>query len=423
MLRWVSQSEGVDAVRQMLEADGNPVTRCEFFQRNVTLLDGASIFVPNSIVAVTQNQGTVILLDGVLTHRAAQVVWDQYTDPAEETLFFTSPGGYGFRRAATEILTYPQRYGTSFVRPHIVGYSAGGGVAYWLARFMNPPGGPNPPSSLTTFGMPKPLKQGQFGAEFGNNGAHWILSDDPVPLVPPPISTYQRIMGGLSIFQGRRISGYCTPQGVLQITLNGSIIREPLPSQVGADPVSAIQRWIQLADEGVATSHSLDAYVGRLLAAGASLPIAEQPYAPDTSDGGTGGGMDYPDAAGSTPAVVVGPDLQTALQGAINVVAEEQLMSAQRQNAQPPTIPDDRAFHAVRRGRTWYVTFSGEIFASAPHRRGARSLAATGNLFIRKLQTRAGVDTNALVNQWADYLLGAVDPATGFRPTMEEGLV
>jgi hypothetical protein len=279
-------------------------------------------------------------------------------------------------------------------------HSAGAGVAILLMALMQANFSAPFPAGLCAFGTPAvghtaDIQTSGFGA-----WTHWMNVDDAVPLVPPSLTSYERITAGLSVFQCQYLSLWAFLGSGIQIGLAGQINAGNSPASSPVPATSQIGNWLASQEAGLETPHSLNVYVARL-----TLAVGPTPSAPVIA----------PTAA---PLVAVVQPPVTVIRQAIADTVQTQFADASRQNAQPVDIPPANLFYAQRAGKVWSVFFGGVKVADAPHKRRARSLANLGNAWLRRLQNEAVVYTDDLGSQFAAYLSAAADPTSGIEPTM-----
>ena len=150
---------------------------------------------------------------------------------------------------------------------------------------------------------------------------HWMNADDAVPFIPPPATRTTGWALGLSVRQLNRISGFCTYNNGLCITLNNAIVASSIPTSNVPPATSAIGTWLQQQDQGLQTAHSISTYISRLNAiiairAGQDAQPAPAPQAP-------------------IPVPLAPRDARRLVQE-LNQTA---FFDASRQNAQPARIP------------------------------------------------------------------------------------
>jgi hypothetical protein len=285
------------------------------------------------------------------------------------------------------------------------GHSAGGPIAaygyvYNLGQYRQA----LYPSYLVTIGAPSWGTPSIYQQLLPYATSAWFLSNDPVPIVPPPLTFAQRWWAGLTYGQANRLSRFSYWPGGVQIDLSNVVTTQVSPTQIGPDPVGSVQSWLSLTASGVQTSHSIATYIARMTAALPPPPaLIPTPLPP----------LPVPPAQQVTTAQIT---------ATVNAAVQTSFQRSDLQNADPVIIPLPELFAVTRVGRVYYVTFGGQVVATGPHRRGAHQLAREGNAFLRSMQSRAGVDTAEMAGQFSAYLDAATDPTQGFQPVMIDGL-
>lgn len=423
LLRAVQNDVSQESINEMVRADGEIVnTSFKIDAATYSVTGGGRVF-RSKVSVVRTNNVDLLIAGGVSNREEGEKAWETYYNAgAFHTFLVASDGPAGLIESARQFMLNPQM---SFASANfqIIAYSYGAAWSHFVWNFWNSLAYAASQKTFVTFGGTKAAKGFGTANIQPTDTRHWFLSDDPVPLIPPNPTSAQRILAGMTVGQGQNISGYSYCAGGVEVTLSNLYRGTPSPDEVGLDPVTAIRNWISVAAQGLQNSHSLDTYIARFNAAGARLPEAEHPYAPDTATGGTGGGGDYDGATNQTPAVIAPIATVGEIRAAEASVVQTQFESGRVQSAHPPIIPQEQEFIAFRRGRLWFVSFRGQTIAAAPHRRGARALANAGNDMLRKLQIKATVDPEQLVQAMSAYLASASDGAQGFSPPMAQGLL
>lgn len=351
-----------------------------------------------------------VFIGGAPTVAAGAEIWSEYQGTGLSNLFGSLQGAtvpYYQTQANNLLQSFaatapPYTWFTSY-RPIVHGYSAGGGVAYWFIQgclALQPNAGWRP--NLQTFGSPKFGGAGEYNGFLPGDSAAWFLSDDPVPAIPPPLGFWTRIWAGLSVWSANHMQLFRPWPGGVQIDLNGNIRAVESPTQLQGDPVGAIENWIAATSQGTQTSHTLLTYQSRIDAA---VPPASPPGPPI---------RELP-APNVTPLIPV-----TQIRQAITAAVETQFTNGAIQNAQPVVIPPEQAFSHVKIGLVYYTTFGGVPISAAPHKKGARALARTGNLFLRTMQNKGFFDTTTFQSQLQAYFELATEAGNGFAPLMIE---
>jgi hypothetical protein len=348
--------------------------------------------------STTDNQNMCVFISGVKTQAAGEGVWNGYTGTG--TPFSIGPYDNDYLVGiATDLFNRLSPFISRRRNVWIVGYSAGGVVGEILRRLILA-SAPDTVISLTGVGSPKFQKDIDVRQGQGDETYLITCDDDPVPLIPPSVSVWDRVMAGLNYWQGERIQHFKPWPSGTNIDPTGGFTGGASPARLPTPPLTAIGSWLNQANQGVLTVHSIEVYQARIsLATGTmSAPPATAPVAP--------------------PAFNPAPATVAVIRGAITTSQQTIFTDGNRQNANPVVIPDDRLFTARRRGKVWRVYFGDVEIATAPKRKRALALKNEGNAFIRRLQNEAIVNADALAQCWSDYLAVASDPTSGFVPAL-----
>lgn len=404
---------------QILNDDGCEVTRSEIVYGSVmSNTSGPTGVRPHCYWAFTRNAGHQVFLGGATTRTRTQAIVDMLADPPDTYLNDRSPFVGPYDGGAAALAALPPFSDSRDNDTTITGYSLGGAVGFWLIQKILEVYGRTDFTKLCTFGMPKPYRYDKRPGFTSFNQCHWFLSDDPVRIVPPDLTFYQRFVAGFSRFQAARMSGYVSVGNSWEILKSGQGRYRAEPSELGPDPVQAIRDWIALAESGTPTSHSLTTYQARIIANGGRLPDEVDQYVPDSGAGGTGGGSDDHPPTSTTPQII-SPILTNSAAGVIQQEYAQTIFRVARdQTAAPVIIPPAQQFSTYRSGKVWFVQFGDTTFAVGPHKRGARQLARAGNAMLRSMQARGGISAADLESAWNAYLGAAANPADGFQPLM-----
>jgi hypothetical protein len=348
------------------------------------------------------SEGTLkVFVSGVSTAAMGQLIWNFYTGPHGAVNVF----GAGFsqitpQQAAASVFTNVVNGQFPWSAIHATGYSWGGVVMQQLLALLAGAISPQTFSGLTTIGSPKPFVQPDQGLQQWTSIYSWFNEDDAVPLIPPDITTLQRMLAGLSVGQGRRLASFQRWESGISITQTGLIIPSPTPTANPIPQATQVGNWLAQTEAGIQTPHSIPVYVARLTLAVANTPVPQAV-------------INVPSQPGLSHSV-------TATAVARQQVGFQQTVftDATRQNSTPVVVPSSNVFFAARTGRIWYVYFGGVQIAMAPKKRRARALANLGNAWLRKLQNEAVVNAADLSSQFTSYLQAASDPLGGFEPVM-----
>jgi hypothetical protein len=423
LLAMQNLEDPLPTITNQLIADGfNVLSSVLNIKALVTAPDGRIVFRPAWAYFTTSSGEMFIFIAGAEARNDAQVVWDGVTGATPVTSLTGSSVVSDGMVAAQAIFDGFAAGVPIPVNTYIATYSAGGPVGYFLASILRNTTTIARQIVLATFASPKPNRPSQGPLYHAQDETHWTLSDDPVPFIPPTITSFQRILAGYSVVQGNNMQGWVRFPNHVEIRLNGQLHFCDDPTQVGVDVVTAIRTWIANADAGLATSHSVETYISRFTAAGATVPASDAPYMPDTTSGGTSGGSDeFPSGSHGAPLVD-----QLLTSSAIRTLEAENAQtifsSGAVQSGEPVIIPPLQWFRTYRAGHVWFVMLGEVTIAAAPHKRGAHQLARLGNAFLRSLQSRAGVSSDDLAAAFGEYLVTASTPGSGFQPLLPTAL-
>lgn len=284
-------------------------------------------------------------------------------------------------------------------RTIIAGWSLGGAVAIQLTAKLIGDGAETQPQSIT-FGAPRSGGISLSSTIGANYSARWMNDDDPVPLFPLPLADAPAMLLIYGLSQTTRLSNYVHVAGGINLAAGGQYNSAMLPSIASVAPVANGANWLFGQDVPGSQGHKIGDYTARLyLAKTASeraglrdAPVARhEPVAPLASREGN----------------------QQAARAASVIFATGAV-----QNSQPVVIPVERQFKAVRVGRLWFVQWNGTVVACGPTKKRARAFANAGNRVLDVMQRQAVVNPLALSSTLEEYMAIAVDPTTGFTPTM-----
>jgi hypothetical protein len=334
---------------------------------------------------------------GVQNGQGGIALWQGYLDSVPVGNVRTNSVGQDWAATAWTFLRGLISSSSNF---WLAGHSAGGVVATYLTNLVQTFVQSSITGHLTTFGMPKPGNSRYSPALVAPDRTNWINVDDAVPLVPPTISSLDRFMAGLTVFQGQRLADYERESSVIQINLDNTLTATPPFNFTGIPQSTAVGNWLAAQTAGATTPHAIQVYQSRLAAylavnSPAVLPIASRIRSERVTE----------------PSVA---EVRRAQQEAVQIFFSD----ANRQNAVPVSIPPRQAFTAQRQGAVWTVNFGGVQVAVAPKKKRARALKNLGNAFLQKLQNEGVVNPQAILDQLNLYLQLAADPNGGFVPVL-----
>jgi len=282
---------------------------------------------------------------------------------------------------------------------HLVGYSAGGCLAYDLARRWQP-GKLGQALFVTTFGSPRYSHAGDVSAISNVAIARYMVDSDPVPLFPPRLTTWPPVVAVMGPAATQRHAYLNHPHGGIVLATDGTWRDDELPDKADFSPGATLAAFLYGLSVGGGAFHSLASYEARLELLQPPVPVA------------------VPPSRRGAPAeenVNVARDEMTDQE---QRVLDNITRIAREQNAVAVHVPDELRFRAVRTGRIWAVQFGVSHVCLGPTRRHAQSIARLGNEWLRRLQTGVFIDPEAIVQQLQAYLTNARDVAGDFEPKM-----
>jgi hypothetical protein len=386
LLQRATSSIGMDV---LMENDGHSIRQ--------SLYIPATTLAPRAYYCLTDDRKLFVFVSGVETPAQGQALWTAYTDTTQNGA--AQPNSW-YAAASDGILGNPWPLVETCAGVWMCGFSAGGGVCLEMQRQWEATLVPRPAVDTVTIGSPKPCASSLLRTMHPVSCSAWFNADDPVPLIPPPIGTFERIMAGLSVWQGRNLASYNAWPGGINIGLDGRVTPATAPQSGPTPATEQIGNWLKAQEAGLQTPHSLTTYQARVAAAIALLPPSDQMVNPV---------IDAPHPTHTSTATI---------RRAIASTVQTQFYDASRMNGQPVVIPDQRLFVPKKKGKVYYVDFGGVTIAVAPRKRRARALARLGNDFLRRLQNEGVVYTDDLATQFGLYLAAAADPTSGITPTM-----
>jgi hypothetical protein len=382
-------SQSKEAMDYLVEQDGWTIADSGY--------QPASAVQSRAYYCLTADRRLFLFIDGCNTAADGQAVWDAYCgNIAGSGEVFNSY--FSFRGQQLRSLVGGQSQVCQSMT--VVGYSSGGPVGFWAIKYITDVFSGPLPNELISFGSPKAAERVDYNIVPVGQYSTWFLADDPVPLIPPLISTWPRIMAGLSLWQGQRLDLFRGLPGGIMVGLSGQVTPATMPPSSALLPTAQIGNWIYQTEQGIETPHAITVYVARLMLAVQAL----------------GGGQSIERASEPVPHETPTPVRE--IRAAIASTVQTQFTDASRQNAQPVIIPDGEAFTTQRKGKVWYVLFRGTPVAVAPRKRRAHGLANDGNAWLRRLQNEGQVYTQDLGNEIVQYLADASNPLGAFQPIM-----
>jgi hypothetical protein len=281
----------------------------------------------------------------------------------------------------------------------LVGHSLGGcAVCIMLDKLTTQRIAPR--SKCLTFGAPKLGNIYQISRLNPLPVRRWMMSDDPVPLLPPTTADTLTVLLRYSPRAVQRFARFVQPAGGVQITPQLVLSNAILPSDAATNFAASLAGWFLALDGSSQSAHHITSYAARIAHWNATNIVGTQTVV-------RGGGMEEPNPP--APREVTKAQQQTV--ATITALQE-------RQNAGQVVIPTRAVVRAVRQGAVWAIIFGETTIAVTPNRRQAQGDARLLNEFLRRLQRTAMVDPSSLLSTMTEYLEAASDPAGGFLPVM-----
>jgi len=285
----------------------------------------------------------------------------------------------------------------------LCGFSMGGAIATILAPMVK---AAFPSSNLQciTFGAPRPGTTHLENYLRTIDLVRWMNDDDWVPLIPPRLAYFTQAGAILGTRVLQRIQNFTQPAGGRMLTTDGVVYSNQLPNRATVPSVSDFSAQLSGVDTGAWIPHRLAEYIRRLHMTAARTDQSAR-------GGGNGSTNEQPR-----------PVSAVAARRAVEEVNGPIFALGVAQNVIGVSIPRPRLWRAVRVGRVWWVYFGDLRICAAPIRKRAQGLANIANEFLRRLQSQAVVDPQALTDQLVEYIRLAADPTSGFTPTLSTQL-
>lgn len=346
------------------------------------------------------NEGAFLVIDGASTQAQCRAIWDGYRGNALVNYFREDAYNPVFRAAAEACLDPIARAYNSQVGPYeAIGYSYGGAIAQNFAKTWTDQGNA-PLLAITAFGAPKPAGAWLRLSLPRTRSMHWVNDNDPVPLVPPQLTTWQRVYADLTFQQAWNVNTFVDGSHMIRLNQDGTATANAGPITPPDGEVASVERWMIETERGTLTGHSFGVYVNRLFSLGSSRSTSPTVDAREPLGGG--GDFDSPRAA----------------ERAISQLQSTIVHAAQSDYRPSPTIPSQRAYRAVRRKRIWYVELGGRIICSGTTRRTAQAIARSGNYHLRRLLSSHSVSVGEYESAFASTLEEMSTPGGGYVPLL-----
>lgn len=348
------------------------------------------------------NRKKILYIDGVRTLAQATALMNGYDNGTGPT----GTNGYNpyLQNAAVH-------YGSLIFGPHLhvpeyidlVGYSCGGAIAVAMgARFVQTQSVIK--TRAITFGAPRTAGPTMITHLQRYSVTRWMMETDPVPLLPPSFADTPGaiFLTGLRTLQ--RYGSFRHTEGGIEIALSGNVEPQIIPRVASLNTSYSLASWVLGMDNNVVSGHSLHTYLDSLELALDQRTIPSQQNVRE---------------AGVEPEHA--PHRRDANQGQERTRAAIANAGALQNNV-PLDVPRANLFKAERIGRTWVVTFGGELILVSGREDRARSIARSGNDFLRKLPKQALVDPVSLGSQFQTFLEVAVRPDGPVHPPIRVAL-
>jgi len=384
---------GKAGVDTLVSADGGPLTK--------STLTPATADDPAWYAAETADF-VVVAIAGASQLSHATATMSGYAGSITDSR--TNPQNAYFRARATALENALAALGYTEGKQWVMaGHSLGGALAEIITADRVQAGLRNS-TCLCTFGAPKPFDVEGARQVAIERRARWMASDDPVPLVCPTTDDTLSILLAYSWWTCQRFGNFCHGADGISISPQAVLTPAVLPADAQMNASGSLAGWLLAVDGSSSSGHHLTSYLARL-----SLWLQQHPGAQPLPSAGPA----EPPAGSGNRRLLTRQEQQLAA----NITAFQH-----RQNLGEPSLPAQQVFNVRRFGRTFTVTFGGEVVAVSGSRRGAHQLARTFNAALRSLQHQAVVDTTNLTEQFREYLSLATDAASGFSPTMNTTL-
>jgi len=299
-------------------------------------------------------------------------------------------------RIATSALDKPEHL-------DFAGYSLGGAVAT-LCKMKLVQQQSTYKSKVITFGAPRAGNAQEMATLANSPIARYMNDADPIPLLPPRPSDIPLLLPALGVLTLQRYSTFVHSEGGIVLFANGGTAPGVLPPIASMSAVTSLGAWYFQAAGDANNPHALTRYFANLTMA---ITLAATPAQQNVDDAPR-------EQQGEANRVKMTRE-QRRVVGAIHA-------QGHAQNSVPQVTPEVTLFKAFKQGQIWYVGFGNAIVFTAPIEKRARHIARAGNDFLRSMQKQALVDPFTLLDQMEEFMRLAVDPSSGFSPTVKTNL-
>lgn len=375
-----------------------------FFYNNVNY--------PCTIARATNADTIIVWISGVRVAGAIGQLVAQYINPINP--MSATRVNNRVQEWASEGLSITGALTAPLLRPKVilVGHSLGGAIAFTMARQIRVV---NPGAQIwvCSFGTPKVCGLSDLVSNGANLIARWTNPQDNVPRLPPVSTSAPVLYGALTHYQRTTLQQWRHPCQQFSVGPTGSLaVSDGVESSTIT--VATLVALLQSPQGVFGTGHGLETYYNYLLAATSTY---QEPSIPPVLGGP---GTVPPPAA---PPIVFSPP---ALPPPVNNVAVQASFVAFREaavinEAIPVTVPMPNLPTVSKNNGVWSFDWMGYQVAVAPSKRKAQALSRHMRRFLRLYQGVGQSQSHEFVYALAAYLVEAADPASDFKPILNDG--
>ena len=366
-----------------------------------SILRPADLKFPSMYYGINDGWG-VMLINCTPGMSSAADLWRGYLSQE-----FARPGwrfaNNHFREAGVIANDIIRTFGPGLVNKWIIaGWSQGGAIIPWvrgtgedtLLYYTN--------TKYVSFGAPR--SAGSIFEGLAGKACRWMMEDDPVPLLPPESVAGSMMAGGGVPGVARRLRQFLHHPGGRVLDGTGTDRAAVVPDKATLPQLVAFAGWLVNLNSNAVAAHHIQTYARALhvfdlqpaAALARHVPLAPQEH--------------------------IVPVNNREFNQAERRQVQQIFAQGAQQQIPPLAVPETLPFTAYKSRRIWYVAFGGVDVAIGPTKKRALNIKNFGNAFLRRLQRAGMVDPAAIVHQMVPYFEAAVDPASGFRPTMRTTL-
>jgi len=354
-------------------------------------------FTPAWYMATLDNH-TIVMIDGVSSQVQARAVMNGYEGVIQSG--FRNPDNQWFTIAAQSIYDQLERLSRfSGEALTIVGWSLGGAIGARVPTLQQSIRESAGPIRVISFGAPR-IGDEELARYCAVRASltRYMAYNDPIPNYPPRAGTFTWVPFVVGIRASMRFTQFCHHAGGINIAEDGGFVDRATPTDGDITPSVALDvLWNGLAADSL-SAHSVSNY-STLLDRGVPLPRPA-----------TGAVTVRHEHTQDVPV----SEVHSQERGTLALVRELQ----QDQQSENLNIPRERLAYARRINRVWYVYWNDAPIMMTPTRRRAQGLARELNQFLRRMQSTAYVDPDALREQLQAFLQLASDSSSNIRPTL-----